>query len=129
MSNDLPVGGWYAHVQRDSALFGVTVMLAQRIHDAYRYVTGIGTGDFGGVATTITTIVDAGTMPPPAAHLRIEEDAARALYDALAQHFAGEAGSRQTRADLLHERGRVDQLIETVSSIALAGASRTDPVG
>lgn len=50
--------------------------------------------------------------------LNIPMDAARALYDALAQHFAGEAGSRQTRADLVDERKRVDKLIDVLSTVA-----------
>jgi len=53
---------------------------------------------------------------PPTLHL--EEDVARALLDALMRHYQGSGDLRTTRADLLHERGRVDNLIGTVQYIA-----------
>lgn len=53
--------------------------------------------------------------PPP---LRIPTDAARALYDALAQHFGGTSNSKQLRADYDAERARVDKLTDTVITIA-----------
>jgi hypothetical protein len=51
--------------------------------------------------------------------LYLPEDAARALYEALAQWF-GNATDNPTalRSDYLAERGRVDRLIATVSAIA-----------
>lgn len=112
---DLINDGWLAHVERDMLSFGVRILLGHRIGDGMLYVTRIGTDGFGGYETER---VEQGHEPSPAVNLRIPEDAARALYDALAAHFAGEAGSRQTRADLVHERGRVDKLIATLSTIA-----------
>lgn len=53
--------------------------------------------------------------PPP---LRIPVDAARALYDALAQHFGGTSNSKQLRADYDAERKRVDKLTDAVLKIA-----------
>lgn len=47
--------------------------------------------------------------------LRLHRDDARAIYDALADHFGFEGDSahvRNLRSDYLHERGRVDALIE-----------------
>jgi hypothetical protein len=49
--------------------------------------------------------------------LRIPTDAARALYDALAQHFGGTSNSKQLRADYDAERGRVDKLIGTLTTL------------
>lgn len=113
-------GGWRAQVSDVGLMRSLQILIGQRTGTGMLYVTGI---------------TNEGWMPnehvehhqatPDAAHLRIPEDAARALYDALAQHFAGEAGGRQTRADLMHERGRVDRLIETLATVATT--VRTDP--
>lgn len=43
--------------------------------------------------------------------LRLTDDAARALLDALTRHYQGATDLHTVRADLLHERGRVDKLI------------------
>lgn len=45
------------------------------------------------------------------ASLRLPDEVARALLDALHQHFAGATDARSLRADYNHERGRVDRLI------------------
>lgn len=47
----------------------------------------------------------------PEASLKLSDDLARALLDALAEHYAGTTSSRQQRADYEHERTRVDRLI------------------
>lgn len=44
--------------------------------------------------------------------LRLEEDVARALLDALAQYFGGTSESLTLRRDYLDERSRVDRLIK-----------------
>ncbi len=51
--------------------------------------------------------------------LRIDEDMARALLDALAEHFGGTAEVQTLRKDYLAERARVDLLIKhlTTSSV------------
>ncbi|PZG12952.1 hypothetical protein C1I95_24735 [Micromonospora craterilacus] len=56
----------------------------------------------------------------PEPSLRMDEDVARALYDALAEHFGHAAGGRQQRADFEHERGRVDRLIGMVGGALTA---------
>lgn len=110
--------GWRARIEDDYLNGNVRLLLAQRAGDALIYVTQLGTDGFGAMETER---VENGAAPTNADRLRLPEDAARALYDALAQHFAAEAGTRQTRADLMHERGRVDRLIDTVSTIAVHG--------
>lgn len=47
---------------------------------------------------------------------RLSHDIARPLLDALHALYAGPSDTRTTRADLLHERGRVDKLIDAVIS-------------
>jgi len=44
--------------------------------------------------------------------LVLTDDTAHALLDALADHYGGVIGMRTIREDYLHERGRVDQLIQ-----------------
>lgn len=107
--------GWRARIEDDYLNGSVRLLLAQRAGDALIYVTQIGADGYGGMETER---VEVNMTPTDPGRMRIPEDAARALYDALAAHFAGEAGGRQTRADLLHERGRVDKLIASLSAIA-----------
>lgn len=52
---------------------------------------------------------EAGTEVAPS--LRLPDEVARALLDALHLHFAGASDTRSLRADYNHERGRVDRLI------------------
>lgn len=111
------IGGWRAHVSDVGLMRSLQILIGQRTSTGFLYLTGI-TGDLGFGFGTDTEHVESAQAPPDRAHLRIPEDAARALYDALAQHFAGEAGGRQTRTDLMHERGRVDRLIETLATVA-----------
>ena len=49
---------------------------------------------------------------------KLPGEAARALLDALLRHYEGASDMRTVRSDLLHERGRVDKLIGTISQIA-----------
>lgn len=110
--------GWRARVEDDFLGGNVRLLIARRADEgAWLYVTQFGANDFGAMETER---VENGAAPVNAGRLRLPEDAARARYDALALHFAGEAGTRQARADLLHERGRVDKLIQVVSQVATA---------
>jgi hypothetical protein len=71
----------------------------------------------------IQTLDESGTYadPDPSSYLHIQEDDARALYEALADHF-GHAGHdiRALRKDYESERGRVDRLIGAVIKDARA---------
>lgn len=113
--------GWQANVQRDDLSLAVRIMLGRPTGDGFLYVTRIAARGVGFDDSTTTTLVQDGHAAPAEASLRLDENAARALYDALAQHFAGEAGGRQTRADLIHERGRVDKLHDALIAIATRG--------
>lgn len=57
-----------------------------------------------------------GAQRPPT--LRMDEDIARALLQALANWYGGTSEAATARADLLHERGRVDKLTEAIIGIA-----------
>lgn len=61
-------------------------------------------------------IEDPSAQIEPTFHLGHEE--ARALLDALAEHYQGASDMRLLRQDRDHERGRVDRLLDVVSEIA-----------
>jgi hypothetical protein len=48
----------------------------------------------------------------PALTIRLPDEAARALLDALLRHYQGASDMHTVRGDLLHERGRVDKLTD-----------------
>lgn len=59
--------------------------------------------------------VDAGAEPPPEAWLRLAEEDARAIYEALAQYFGfSGADGAQLRSDYMAERQRVDKMIDAL---------------
>jgi hypothetical protein len=48
----------------------------------------------------------------------LPNDAARALLDGLMRHYQGASDMHTVRRDLLHERGRVDKMLEAVTALA-----------
>lgn len=50
--------------------------------------------------------------------LRLNDEAARALLDELQRHYQGATDLQTVRGDLLHERERVDKMLETISQLA-----------
>ena len=62
---------------------------------------------------------DTNPLADPGITFSMQEEVARALLDALLRHYQGASDMHTVRRDLLHERGRVDRLIEVVSSIAV----------
>jgi hypothetical protein len=54
--------------------------------------------------------------------LRLSHGFARALLDALLRYYQGASDMQTTRSDLLHERGRVDRLVEVISGIATSAS-------
>jgi len=95
-----------AHVEFDPYMFGVRLAVRRD-----------GSGSNGVVLKweqpTVELVTEAGAAPDPATWLRLDEDDARAIYEALAEHF-GHAGHdiRALRKDYDAERARVDTLIE-----------------
>lgn len=59
-----------------------------------------------------------GAVPVREPFMRLSEDHARALYDALAEHFGGYQGVRSLRADYDAERQRVDKMLSALCDIA-----------
>jgi hypothetical protein len=50
--------------------------------------------------------------------IRLPGEAGRALLDALLRHYDGASDLHTVRSDLLHERGRVDQLMAVMMNLA-----------
>jgi hypothetical protein len=48
----------------------------------------------------------------------LSEEAARTLLDQLLQYYQGATDLHTVRGDLLHERGRVDKLLNTLTDLA-----------
>jgi hypothetical protein len=93
-----------AIVEHDFARDGVKIGLALDRNPTTRVIRW---GD------PIVSILEPGAAMPDDGWLRLDGDAARALYEALADHF-GHSGhdARALRKDYDAERGRVDQFIK-----------------
>lgn len=50
--------------------------------------------------------------------VRLSHDIARALLDALLRYYGGAPDSHTVRADLVHERGRVDKMLDALMDLA-----------
>lgn len=61
-------------------------------------------------------VVREGAEPDDDTWLRLPEDAARAMYEALAQYFGGAADSATLRRDYDAERARVDVFIRHLTA-------------
>jgi len=94
-----------AHAEFDPVMFGVRIAV-RREHGPHReYLQW--------EPLTVVTVTEGGAVEPDdRTWLRLPEDDARALYEALADHF-GHAGhdTRALRRDYDDERRRVDHLI------------------
>ena len=101
-------GPWYAHIR--PWIDGVEIALV--------HYEGRGT-----IAQVVQPIQldmapkPEGTAAP--ASLTLDGDQARALYEALAAHFTGTAVMQTQRADYIHERDRVDKLIDHLTRMDL----------
>ena len=97
-----------AHVEFDHMSFGVRIALMRESGTMRELIQW---GELS--ATTHDMREGPGTESESASWLRLREDDARALYDALADHF-GHAGhdTRALRKDYDAERKRVDLLID-----------------
>lgn len=99
-----------AHVEYAPLHDAVKVTVAHGISgDARSYV------DFSGV-TFYNTVHDGAALPDIDPALYLPEDVARALYESLSHYFGGAPDMATVRADLLHERGRVDQMLTYLMS-------------
>lgn len=107
-----PTEGWEAHLQPNPVMRTVDVVLFRPFYGGPvlgEFVDRIN-AEQGAVIVrrdTDTTLAD-----PPT--LRLPEAVAAALFAGLLEHFGGPGADRELRADYLHERDRVDRLIEVL---------------
>lgn len=102
-----------ARVTENVAVGGIDAYIVMTSDGARFVLADGGTGGYDWVRA------EAGVPPPPT--IRLDDDAARALLEALTRHYSGAADLRTLRADLLHERQRADNLINAVLEIAQVG--------
>lgn len=103
-------GRWRASVQRDDVAMGTLgILLGRALGDGRaEYLTGLGSS-----MTADNRVIREGYEAHPDL-LHVPEPVARALYDALAEHFGHGAPGRQLRSDYDAERRRVDKLTDAV---------------
>lgn len=101
-----------AQVIEDWSRFGIAVLISQHTEDGKR----IATLHFNeGVASWEPPPTGAAPIDPT---LRLDHEEANALLVALTNHYQGVDEQRALRKDYDHERGRVDKLIDVVTTIA-----------
>ena len=108
MTAPLPYGyvGQVRHV--DPLSHRLVMVLARPTGDGY-----IAYPTLGGAAGEQVHVPDGQNIPDEAL-LRIPFDQAEALWRLLCHHFGDGPPGEYARADLLHERGRVDRLIDAL---------------
>jgi hypothetical protein len=102
-----------SHMQVD----GIAITMALRYSQEEVYVLRVQEGGW-----TTREEVDPMTNVPPT--LKLTDDFGRALLEALLRYYNGSEDARTTRADLLHERERVDKLISMYGMLATTATER-----
>ena len=92
-----------AHVEYDPMRFGVRMAVTRYAGECKTQVI-----TWGELAMAT---VDRNMSVPDDAWLHLDEDIARAMYEALARHFGGSPDALSMRKDYDAERKRVDQFI------------------
>jgi hypothetical protein len=102
-----------AKIDTDWSFGGLAITLAD-INERMSWIYGT---DETGRVIRKTQHTHAGYAPAEPT-LRIGEEEARVLLDALLDHFRGGSDERNARDDLKHERARVDKLMDSVIRLA-----------
>lgn len=105
-----------AYATTDYARRGVAIYLTGERHYGSGPVTAIGQP----TEIVMTDIADEGAVAEPT--LRLPDDMARALLDALSAHYGGTTDMRSLRKDYDDERRRVDRLIGYLAPPAASAA-------
>jgi hypothetical protein len=109
MIDDNPYG-WRAGVRDNPVMRSLDVTIGEVHPEHVMYVTHIGTDGIDREQIARNAYSEMA--------LNMPLDMARALHDALAEYFGTTSSVLGLRSDYVHERGRVDRLIDTVSKIA-----------
>jgi hypothetical protein len=96
-----------AHIRTDFALMGIAVTVTQRIAEGHALVLE---HDGAWLEIDPAAIYDG-------ASYRFTDDVAKALLEALLDHYRGGHDARQLRADYEAERKRVDKMLDTLMVI------------
>lgn len=106
-----------AHIEDDWQRNGIGIGLTRRYPDGTREVLAWSAQPERRINQQVAD--EFGIRPDPVALLFLDNDYARALYEALADHFGhGSNDVRALRRDYDSERARVDRFIGTVLDIA-----------
>ncbi len=100
------------HVSDDFMVDGVAIYISEKFGSIDRRILRIGENG----SQTWGEIDPNGAACGPT--IMLNGEAARALLDALLRHYQGASDMHTVRSDMLHERGRVDKLLGTISEIA-----------
>lgn len=102
-----------ARAEFDPRGFGVKIAVAQAVNESEHRVLIWG--------DPVVRTVDRGVVLDEDAFLHLDEDAARAMYEALADYFGGTGhDTRALRKDYDAERARVDKFIAHITTGASA---------
>jgi hypothetical protein len=96
-----------AYIQQNWVRDGIDIFIVMQGSDGKYLVRRDG---------SIERLVEGEAAPEPTVSL--SEEAARTLLDQLLQYYQGATDLHTVRGDLLHERGRVDKLLNTISELA-----------
>lgn len=107
-------------VTGDYIIDGIAIHIGYRADHASYWVK-----HFAADGTSSMSKIEATQNADPS--LRLNNEEARALLDALLRHYQGSGDYHTLREDYLHERRRVDALIASISIIATA--ETVDAVG
>ncbi|MEU3452145.1 hypothetical protein ABZ671_00680 [Micromonospora sp. NPDC006766] len=96
---------WRVTITPDAGWDGIAIQIGRRMGEGHTQQLRF--------EQTADEVRPAGTDMPQAS-MKLTDDLAMALLDALADHYGNTTGGRQQRADYEHERARVDRLIGIV---------------
>jgi len=100
-----------AHIAENWPGMAVDITIARRNHDGSITILVPSNSD-----DQFDQWVDLPPATVPPISYRFPNDVAKALLDALLDHYRGGHDARQLRKDYDHERGRVDKLIDSMIS-------------
>ncbi len=104
-----------AYVSDDPSAFGVAISVAVTEGDSSRpaqFMRLVGGSDGYAPSVQWEPVQDTTAIAGPT--LRLGHETARAVLDALLHHYEGASDMHTARADLMHERGRVDKLTDAL---------------
>ena len=100
-----------AHVTDDFMIDGIAIYISDKQGSGRRILHVTDNGQSWESLESLAAVTDP--------TLKLHGEAARALLDALLRFYQGSADTQTLRADLLHERNRVDKITSGLLQIAI----------